>query len=255
MTFDSTPSALVDLNFNQLYLEIPPLTAELQQRTFSTTGACRRAYLNQLCIDAFLPWLSEEHAKNARVWTREDALPSFWEFVNGTAIIFDNTRLVVIPTESIDLSELQVPQEWVDIPTWAADYYLQVQVNSEDDFIRIVGYTTHEKLKTIGTYDADERTYCLNAIDLIQNINVLWLSRQFCPHESLRAEVPHLPVLSQTQAANLLERLGNPDLVFPRLEVPFQMWSGLLEHGGWRQRLYENDKEYRNNGQSSSGCK
>ncbi len=150
MTFSSTPPTLIDLNFNQLYLEIPPLTGESQKQRFSTTGACRRAYLNQLCINALLPWLREEYATNARVWTREDALPSFWEFVNGTAIVTDNIRLVVIPTESIDLSELRVPQEWVDIPTWVADYYLSVQVNSEDDFIRVVGYTTHKKLKTIG---------------------------------------------------------------------------------------------------------
>ncbi len=238
MAFDSTPPTLVDLNFNQLYLEIPPPTAE-SQITLSTAGACRRAYLNQLCIKALLPWLREEHATNARVWTKEDALPSFWEFVNGTAIVLDNIRLVVIPTESIDLSELRIPQEWVDIPTWAGDYYLQVQVNAEDDFIRIVGYSTHAKLKTMGIYDASERTYCLNAGDLIQNINVLWLSRQFCPDEFVRAEVPPLAVLSQAQAANLLERLGNPDLVFPRLEVPFQLWSSLLEHGGWRQHLYE----------------
>lgn len=230
---------VVDLNFNQLYLEIPPQEAELSEHMFSTTGACRRAYLNQLCLDSLICWLREEYAANTRVFPKEDALPSFWEFVNGTAIVVDNMRLVVVPTESIDLGELRVPQEWVDIPNWAADYYLHVQVNPEDDFIRVAGYTTHEKLKRVGRYDASERAYCLDATELIQNINVLWLARQFCPQESLRAEVTALPALSQAQAQNLLERLGNPNLVFPRLEVPFQLWGSLLSHGGWRQRLYE----------------
>jgi Protein of unknown function (DUF1822) len=239
MTFDSTPSTLIDLNFNQLYLDIPPQKVELQEQTFSTTGAFRRAYLNQLCLDALIPWLHEEHTTKARVFPQENALPSFWEVVNGAAIVVDNMRLVVIPTESIDLGELRVPQEWVDIPNWAADYYLHVQVNPEDEFIRIAGYTTHEKLKRIGTYNAGDRTYCLNGAELIQNLNVLWLARQFCPDESLRAEVFPLPVLSQTQAENLLERLANPDVVFPRLEVPFQIWGALLSHGGWRQSLYE----------------
>ncbi|PSO81051.1 MAG: hypothetical protein BRC41_15925 [Cyanobacteria bacterium QH_9_48_43] len=51
------------------------------------------------------------------------ALPSFWEVVNGTAIALSGVRLVLIPSEAADLSELRVPQEWVDIPSWGGDYY------------------------------------------------------------------------------------------------------------------------------------
>jgi hypothetical protein len=41
-----------------------------------------------------------------------------------------------------------------------------------------------------------------------------------------------------TQAENLIARLGNLDVINPRLAVPFVLWGALLEHGGWRQRLY-----------------
>ncbi len=106
--------------------------------------------------------------------------------------------------------------------------------------IYVPGFSTSQnRVAPIGIYDGNERTYCLNAVNLIQNINVLWLSRQFCPDELVRAEVSPLPLLSPGQAKNLFTRLGNPDLVFPRLQVPFQIWSSLLEHGGWRQNLYE----------------
>lgn len=237
MTYDSVPSAIVELDLNQLYLEIPSSAAE--SRSFSTPGARRRAELNQHCLNAFLPWLREEQTAIPHLWTREEALPSFWEIVTGTAITLDTIRLVLIPTEAIDLSELRVPQEWVDIPTWAADYYLSVEVGLEAGWIRVVGYATHYKLKIIGTYDTHDRTYCLNTTDLIQDINVLWLARQLCVDEPLRAEISPLSTLSQSQAENLLERLGNPNLVFPRLEISFQLWGSLLEHGGWRQRLYE----------------
>jgi hypothetical protein len=238
MTFDPSSSTIVDLNFNQLYLEIPP-TASSRSRSFSTPGARRRAELNQRCLDAFLPWLREEQTATPYVWTREEALPSFWEIVNGTAISIDTIRLVLIPTEAIELSEFRVSQEWVDIPTWAADYYLSVQVNLEEEWIRVAGYVTHQKLKAIGTYDASDRTYCFNTIDLIEDINVLWLARHFCPDERLRSDLQSLPTLPQSQAENLLERLGNSNLVFPRLEIPFHLWGSLIEHGGWRQRLYE----------------
>lgn len=239
MTFDATPTTIVDLNFDQLYLEIPPLATELPSHLFSTPGACRRAEINQRCLDAFLPWLREEQATIPNVWTRKEALPSFWEFVNGTAISLDTIRLVLIPTEAIDLSELRVSQEWVDIPNWAADYYLYVQVNLAEDWIRVVGYITHQRLKVIGTYEASDRTYCVNSADLIADLNLLWIARQFCPNETLRAEISPLPILPQSQAENLLKRLGNPDLIFPRLEIPFELWGSLLTHGGWRQRLYE----------------
>lgn len=238
MTFDSMPSPIIDLNFNQLYLEIPSLAKPWNQ-SFSTPGAQRRAELNQHCLNAFLPWLNEEQTAIPQIWTREEALPSFWEVVNGTAISIDTLRLVFIPSEAIDLSELRVPQEWVDIPTWAADYYIAVQVDLEEGWIRVMGYVTHQRLKVSGTYDERDRAYCFDTTDLIQDINVLWIARQFCADEPLRAEIPPLPALPQSQAENLLKRLGNPDLIFPRLEIPFQLWGSLLEHGGWRQRLYE----------------
>ena len=228
---------------DRLYLEIPDAAQEsdaAQEREtlpFSTSGANWRAHLNRICLAAFLPWLQEEQA--VQVWPSTAALPSFWEVVNGTAIACEDIRLVLIPTTEIDLRELRVPQEWVDITSWRADYYLAVQVNLDAGWVRIWGYTTHHQLKTKGAYDDGDRTYSLDEDELIQDLNVLWIARQLCPEEPLRAEVPTLPTLLLPQAENLLERLGNPAIVFPRLAVPFQLWAALLEHGGWRQRLYE----------------
>lgn len=237
MFSDATPSTVIP---EQLYLEISQSSSQrLQNQPFSTSGTRWRAYLNQMSLEAFLPWLQEEQDSNARVWTHQAALPSFWEFVNGTAINCDNMRLVLIPTTEIDRQELRVPQEWVDIPSWIADYYLAVQVDPNAGWVTIWGYTTHYQLKAKGVYDAGDRTYSLNEDELIGDINVLWIARHLCPDEPLRAEVAPIPVLPKAQAENLLERLGNPTVIFPRLTVPFQLWAALLEHGGWRQRLYE----------------
>ncbi len=102
-----------------------------------------------------------------------------------------------------------------------------------------MGYTTHHQLKTEGTYDDRDRTYCLDADDLVQDINLLWIAHQVGLEEPLQSIINPLPPLPLVQAENLLRRLGNPDLVFPRLAVPFHRWGALLEHGGWRQQLYE----------------
>lgn len=233
MTFDVPSPTLLDTH---LYLEIPEIREP--QATFSTPGNRWRATLNQTVLDAILPWLRSEYAPQAKVW-RPKSLASVWDVVNGTAITFDGLRLVLMPTTAIEADELRVSQEWVDLPSWVADYYVAVQVNVDEGWLRIDGYTTHQRLKEQASYDATDRTYSVDAADLIQDINVLWVARELCLEEILRADVTALPALPLAQAENLLKRLGNPEITFPRLEVPFQLWGALLEHGGWRQRLYE----------------
>lgn len=229
-------AAFIFADPKQVWLESP--LAQTQEDQFSTPSSRWNGILNSICLNTVLPWLRAEYAPQARVWSMA-ALPSFWEIVNGTAIDIGMTRLVLIPSETIDISELRVPQEWVDIPSWAADYYVAVQVNSDEGWVRIWGYTTHQQLKTSGHYDPSDRTYSLDAEDLILDLNVLWVARQLCPQEPTRGVITPLPALPLAQAENLLQRLGDPALSTPRLEVPFELWGALLEHGGWRQRLYE----------------
>jgi len=240
MSFDSAPSTYS--NLQALHLEIPPVSTTAA--AFSTPGCRWNADLNQMALDAFLPWLRDEFTSSAKVWM-ESTLPSIWEFVNGTAIALhpesaiSTLRLVLIPSEGIDTDELRVPQEWVDLPSWAADYYLAVQVNPDDGWIEVWGYTSHERLKTHGVYDAGDRSYSLAEDDLIHDLTVLQVAQEFCPAETRRAAIAPIPALKLTQATHLIERLGNSTLAFPRLEIPFSMWGALLEHGGWRKRLYE----------------
>ena len=68
-------------------------------------------------------WIQTEYALQATVWESSPNTPAFWEFVNGTAILLNERRVVLIPSEAIDNRELEVPQEWVDIPSWVADFY------------------------------------------------------------------------------------------------------------------------------------
>lgn len=239
MTKDLTLFAFADPS--QLGLEVSPQSqaqAWQQSQRFSTPSRRWNAYLNQLCLGTFLPWLREEYPQ-ATVWPNSAALPGFWEVVNASAITLDTTRLILVPSETIDLSELRVPQEWVDIPSWAGDYYLAAGVEPDSGWVKIWGFATHQQLKNRGSYDASDRTYCLDEDDLIKDINVLWVARQLCPDEQTRAAIAPLPALTVTQAENLISRLGSSDIVTPRLAVPFDLWGALLEHGGWRQRLYQ----------------
>ena len=229
------------MSFVQPYpplLELSPI-GSTPFASYSSHGATRRASLNQQCLETLTTWLQEELGWNARAYPRAVTLPNLWEFINGTALTVADLRLVLVPAETVTRDELRVPQEWVDIPAWVADYYLALHIDPEENWVQISGYTSHQQLKTEGMYDPNDRTYSLDPDNLLQDINSLWITHLLAPLPIARAEVAPLPTLAQVQATTLLERLGRSELVFPRLEVPFQQWGALLSHGGWRQQLYE----------------
>ncbi|MEH1967153.1 DUF1822 family protein [Nostoc sp.] len=210
-----------------------------QSQVYATSSSRWCAYINQICLHAFLDWISTEDFLQASAWYSFPGIPAFWEFVNGTAILLEGRRIVLIPSEAIDDRELEVPQEWIDIPSWAAEYYLAVQVKPDGEWVRIWGYTTHKELKSLAHYDSVDRTYCIDARHLTKDLNAFSLSYQFCRGEEMKAAVAPLPQLSTEQAENLVQRLGNASFRFSRLAVPFITWGALLENEQWRQRLYQ----------------
>lgn len=198
-----------------------------------------QGYINELCLQVVLSWLHEEIAPQAKIGFCTTALSSFWELVNGTVVCIDDMRIVLVPQESIDFSELRVPQEWVDIPGWAGDYYLGVLVNPDANYVSVWGYTSHAVIKNRGNYDPSTRTYAVADFDLINDISVFPVARELCANEQTQGEVIPLDYLSTTQAHNLINRLGNPETIAPRLQIPFAMWGALIANGGWRQNLYQ----------------
>jgi Protein of unknown function (DUF1822) len=226
-------SALVDSTDSTLPIPQQRQANIWQHRTSPTAWGRWNAYLNQLCLETCLSWFQAEHLPTARA----GMAPALWEIVNGSIVTVGNIRIALIPTETIDRSELAVPQEWVDIPSWVADYYVGVQIDPDCQSLALYGFTTHQQLKTQATYDAQERTYCLDVDDLIPDLNALWLAYPRYTTSQTRASLTALPALDPAQAEQLITRLGNPELIMPRLEVPFQTWAALLEHPHWQQRL------------------
>jgi hypothetical protein len=232
-------------------LEISPdRQAAVWQQSQAGTNSWGRwnAYLNQLCLDTILPWLQAEHLPTATTWLPSASLPMVWDVVTGAVITVGTTRIALIPTESIDRSELAVPQEWLDIPSWAADYYLGVQVDSDNHQIQIYGYTTHQQLKTQGVYDPTDRTYCIGSENLNPDLNGLWLTIDRYPVTATRTALASIPQLAVDRITPLIERLGNPTEILPRLAVPFAVWAAIVEQPQLRQRLYQQ----RQTGQSTA---
>lgn len=133
-----------------LLLLSPTIVSQLWQESqlYATARSRWCAYINQICLHGFLNWVQNEYALKGSIWKSSPNTPAFWEFVNGTLILLNERRVVLIPTEAIDDLSLEVPQEWVDIPSWAGDFYLAVQVKPDGEWVRFWGYTTHQELKT-----------------------------------------------------------------------------------------------------------
>lgn len=248
------------LNLEQLILAYPhnfwvDFSSEALQKAlpkendYSHDSAAFRALLNQLCINVLVPEITQEfeteYKQDSHTKTNyttqsnllaSESLPSIWEVVTGTKVIIQETQIVIIPNVWIDTEEFSVPQEWVDIPQWRGDYYVAVQVNLDDRWLRIWGVTTFNKLKTEGRYDPSDRTYSLDSEDLFEHTNVLFLDHLFSPEPKI--DIPALPELLSNQVDNLLMQTRRFKSYSPRLQVAFKQWAALLENDDYRQKMY-----------------
>lgn len=236
--FDSSDACLVRLRIDQADQE----TAWHQAQDHSNPISRYNAYLNGVCLKPFMQWitelLAEEGLPQPSVWKRQD-LASIWEFVNGSAIEIGDTRLVLIPSDEGDLEDFCVPQEWVDMPNWTADYYLSVQMNldgddDEESWMEVLGFATHRQLKHEGRYNKCDRTYTLSTQKLTKSLLVMDITLGL----NLQQEVPPLPSLSEVESTELLHTLGNLSVYSPRLLVPFAQWASFLANDECRQKLY-----------------
>lgn len=230
---------------NQIWL---PITEEIQQKSWqrsqqysNPTSRCQ-AYLNDICWQIFIPWLEawlEEDGKKIELLNPQ-YYPELWEFVNGSIIKLDRISIVLIPYDSIDLEELDIPQEWVEIPEWQADYYLAIQVNfdvSDEPWIRIRGYVSKQQLKEKGEFEQRDRIYYINQKYLEEDITEILLSIQILADKKPELVTP--VELSQKTVNKLLDKLGSSSVFYPRLAIHFDQWKLLITNFNWRQKLFK----------------
>lgn len=229
------------------FLNSPLLTyseKQLEQQVFSNFNlpnetARYTSELNQIALEGFIKWVKTQIdlEELPLIIRNQEELVTQWSLVNGTPIRIGKTRLVLIPNEASDTDELAVPQEWVDLPEWSANYYLAMQCNREEEWLKIWGYATHQMLKEKGDYDPIAQIYSLEATAVISDLETLWLAQEF----GLDEIQPLSPIsnLETATAKELLKQLSQPSPFSPRLELPFQQWAALIKNPQWRQELHQ----------------
>ena len=227
---------------DRLWLEFSPeernqIWQECQN--YSNDWARWNAYLNYLCLQVILRWLQEENDSGENpepLWDLE-VFKHLWETINGSAIALGETRIVLIPTDEIDTETFCVPQEWVDLPKYAGDYYLAAIVEPDECLLKVWGYCNYQHLKAKAEYYESDRIYCLEREFIIEDLNVMWIGRELCPPK--KPQVEPLASLSGDEAIALIEILAQRSPYSPRLEVEFTKWGALLERENLVKMLYE----------------
>lgn len=229
------------LEFSQQQRE--KIWQETQKHHYDNATARWRSYLNSLCTNTVLEYLQDYiknetdlPSQNLKIWQEND-LSSIWNVVNGTGIELDKAKLVLIPHEENDFSEFKVPREWVDLPQWLGNYYLAVEINLSECWLRIWGYTTHEQLKEIGEHDFTDETYSIAVEELTEDLTAMWMGIELFPTE--KPVVEALPVLSKAEIQDLLETFNQSNPFSPRLDVPFRKWGAFIEDDTQRKQLYQ----------------
>jgi hypothetical protein len=184
-----------------------------------------RVDLNQLCMVAIKKWLGEVFDLKIEsvfpcTFGGKDNLEFISKLVNGFALQLGKTRLVFIPSQSIDLTEIEIPQEWVDLPNWAADYYIPIQVDVEAKYLHLWTFISHYNLKNSGEFDRVFRNYEIPDGAETKNLDVLFTA----------CELHALGELTPKRAKNeLIDQLRQHRSAFsPRLELLFGSWGAIL---------------------------
>jgi hypothetical protein len=208
---------------------------------YTNAAARYRAFLNYLCLSNTIAWLQDEpdlqQKINIDINSLSPDLYRRWEFVNGFELKFGQIRLVFIPSEQDSISEFLIPQEWVDIPNWAANYYLPIQVNVEERWLKIRGFISYEQVRQMAKFDASDRNYYVNSRDAIADINTMWMTLDACSFQP--PQVKPLPTFSQVRVNRIIERLSAPSGYSPRLLCGFAEWGVILSSRKYREVLFD----------------
>ncbi len=222
---------------DQICLQIPE---ESQQdvwkilQGYSYPAAKWMAYLNRLTLEYLILYFRQVYDCKVELATPENP-DSIWEYLTGFALTIDGKRVIVIPDET-DSDEFSIPFEWVDIPEWAGEYYLAVQIRPESGWLRVFGFTTHQQIKQKAEYDEVMRTYTLPQEQIIDDIEVLLTSLAIASNQ--KVDVPALTAISKPQENKYLATLKQPRLYSPRLDLSTEHWATFVSDDELREKLW-----------------
>ena len=226
---------------DRVVLHCPPgaaATAWAAGAEIPSVGGRWAAYINYLCQLTLTPWLEPLELPLGPYWPDAQDGMNLWSAVGGFRFILGEQSFVVIPSDSIDTQTVSIPQEWVDLLGWAADYYLAVQVLPDDGVLQILGCFSYEQVKQ-APYQPFSRSFEIAEDCPYVEFDALVVAQQLGVHQQFVAhlDLANLPSLSASRAATILMQTQQKPPALVRLMVPFEEWGALVSQDEWRQSL------------------
>jgi hypothetical protein len=223
-TFDSQTQMLVQIYPKHVWLDIADLEISLT-----------KAELNRYWIDKIGKHLTDLGLVVTSIFPSEDLYVSFiGEAIDGFALSISGVKIVFIPSHDLDLAGFEIQQEWVDLGNWAADYYVPIQIDREHNYLHLWGFISHRSIQKVATLDRTLRSYEIDGSDLIEDLQILWMSCELASDRELtseRGKITPLAPLSRSVAKDSIDRLRKPSSVFsPRLVLPFEQWGAIIDN-------------------------
>ncbi len=206
----------------------------IERVTAAARPHCRgRVYLNALAYVAAKTWFQDMGISVQPTHPVDELeLPCFWEFVNGTALDTPMGRVVLLPEEVLDLEEWLVPREWLDIPAWRPDYFVGVQVLTDEEPVQIKlwGYASAPEVAR-ETYDPLLHTYAIDRQQMVEDVALLLLLPERQP-QSIPLPEPALV------SAEVIEKIAQAEIPLPRLVLSLDEWFQIIGQPQHRISLF-----------------
>jgi hypothetical protein len=230
---NATIELLARIYPRHIWLELSQLEEQSHDRNLS------QAEIDRLCVAPITAWLDRASELNVTdifpgILAGKDNLKFISQLVNGFNLQLGKTKLVFIPSEAIDLAEFTVPQEWIDLPNWAADYYIPVRVDLTHSCLQLWGFISHQDLKLRAQFDRVFRNYHIAAEDTTEELDRLIAACQLQAEGATSSTQLQLAPLAEITTAELdrsLQQLRSSHLrLSPRLNLDFSHWSNILDN-------------------------
>jgi Protein of unknown function (DUF1822) len=223
-TSDTQTQILTQIYPEHVWLDIADLEISLT-----------KAELNRYWIDKLGKYLTDLGLVVTSIFPSEDLyLSLISEAIDGFALAISGVKVVFIPSHDLDLAGFEIQQEWIDLGNWVADYYVPIQIDREHNYLHLWGFVSHRSIQKTATLDRTLRSYEIDASDLIEDLQVLWMSCELASDRELaseRGKIPFLAPLSTSAAKDSIDRLRKHSSLFsPRLILPFEQWGAIIDN-------------------------
>jgi len=203
-----------------------------------------RIYLHGLALQGFTQWLQDRDPdlslRTEQVSLRDPAYAHAIDAVCGLQV--GELRLCLLTSGTLVDSLVSLPKAAVDLPDWAAQLFVWIEVDEHQGAVRVAGVLRRDqllrRLDRLGQPSEWEYDIPLSWFELDNNQLLLYLRCLQATALPMTTAAVELTANHQARLQQLLPQLQQAD-VLPEVRLPWSLGAALLSHPQWTHWLYQ----------------